>query len=416
VALPYSLLLILPFFYLVFKNRRKLHLLVISAGFICIFGGFSYIRNLIQANNPLFPLDFKLFGSTLFKGVLDSATYRVHFKPDDYKLSKLLFHEGLGAQTLLFIFPAVFLSLPVAFLRRRQSFNFNLAYFLSLPVLIYLVYIFIIPLPNARYLYSLLGVGVVSGLYLFNALNIPVKITRILVFICLLASIPELAKKKELFLALLLCCLLLASLTLIKKAILKIKKVRLVFVFISLIISLACLVFLDRDYISNEYSRYITMRKYSGFWPDATSAWLWLNQNTKRDNIAYAGRPVPFPLYGTNLKNNVYYVSVNAIEPAKLHFFTDSSYRWGYDFLSLHKSLEEKGNYRGNAEYPVWLNNLSKRNTSYLFVYSLHQTRDIEFPLEDSWAKKNPDIFELAFENNSVHIYKIKITKDCKLG
>jgi hypothetical protein len=149
------------------------------------------------------------------------------------------------------------------------------------------------------------------------------------------------------------------------------------------------------------------MVKYSGFWPEATMAWDWLNRNTKNNNIAYVGRPVPFPLYGTNFKNNVYYVSVNKIEPAKVHYFPNSYYRWGYDFLELHKNLEAEGNYRSQANYTIWLNNLMRRNTDYLFIYSLHQTKDIQFPLEDMWAKNNPDKFTLVFINRTIHIYKI---------
>ena len=149
------------------------------------------------------------------------------------------------------------------------------------------------------------------------------------------------------------------------------------------------------------------MVKYSGFWPDATKAWAWLNKNTDSANVAYTGRPVPFPLYGSNFKNNVYYASVNRIDPAKLHYFSGSDYKWGADFRELHKNLEEKNNYRGNADYPAWLNNLFKRNTDYLFVYSLHQIEGIEFPLEDRWAMGNPGRFTLVFSNDTVKIYKI---------
>jgi hypothetical protein len=149
------------------------------------------------------------------------------------------------------------------------------------------------------------------------------------------------------------------------------------------------------------------MVKYSGFWPDATKAWDWLNRNTQGNNIAYVGRPVPFPLYGTNFKNCVFYVSVNKKDPVKLHYFLDSHYEWGYDFLSLHQNLEKDGNYRAEANYSVWLNNLIKRKTDYLFIYSLHQTKEIIFPLEDKWAKENPQRFKPVFTNETIHIYKV---------
>ncbi|MFH1269718.1 MAG: hypothetical protein ABIH75_01485, partial [Candidatus Omnitrophota bacterium] len=135
--------------------------------------------------------------------------------------------------------------------------------------------------------------------------------------------------------------------------------------------------------------------------------WDWLNKNTQGDNIAYTGRPVPFPLYGTNFKNNVYYVSVNKTEPVKLHYFPDSRYNWGYDFLSLHRNLEADGNYRAGADYSAWLNNLIQHNIDYLFIYSLHQTKDIIFPLEDQWARGNASKFNPVFTNQTIHIYRI---------
>ena len=160
-------------------------------------------------------------------------------------------------------------------------------------------------------------------------------------------------------------------------------------------------------YKKNEFSRYHKMVKYSGFWPDAAKAWDWLNNETTGNNIAYAGRAVPFPLYGSGLKNNVYYASVNMIQPAKLHYFNNSKYEYGPGFESLLKTIEQDNNYRGHPDYNIWLDNLGKANTDYLFVYSLQQTKTTIFPLEDSWAKLHADRFKLIFTNNTINIYKI---------
>lgn len=92
-------------------------------------------------------------------------------------------------------------------------------------------------------------------------------------------------------------------------------------VFLVSVFIICILMLIERDYIRNEYPRYIKTVKYSGFWPDAAEAWNWLNSNTTGNNIAYVGRPVPFPLYGSNFKNNVYYVSVNRIDPANRIIF-----------------------------------------------------------------------------------------------
>jgi len=400
VALPYSLLLFIPFVYYAVKNRKKAYLFLVAVLAIASLGGFSYIRNFLETGNPLYPLNLNLLGVNIFKGVIERGVYSIHFKQEDYALGKLLFHEGLGLQTLIFILPAVFLAGSVALLKERKALNLILAYFLILPFLIYLVYRFAIPLPNTRYLYPLLGVGMVVGFYTAKLFNIPRYILNVLVVICVLASISELARRQELVVSLILAAALFFLLPYLIKYIPRI-------IIPSVIVVLLGLVILNNDYIKNEYPRYIKMERYSGFWPDATRAWDWLNNNTIRDNIAYAGRPVPFPLYGSNFKNNVYYVSVNRQEPAKLHYFPNSRYCWGYDFSSLHKNLQDPGNYRWEADYNTWLGNLLERNTDYLFVYSLHQTKETEFPLEDNWARSNPAKFSQVFFNNTIRIYKV---------
>ena len=116
---------------------------------------------------------------------------------------------------------------------------------------------------------------------------------------------------------------------------------------------------------------------------------------------------MPFPLYGSNFKNNVYYISVNRTQPAKLHYFNNSKYEYIKGFESLLKSIEEENNYRGNADYNIWLDNLLKSGSDYLFVYSLQQTKTTIFPLEDNWARVNPDKFKLVFTNNTIHVYRI---------
>ncbi len=399
ICLPYGILLYLMFLFIIFKKKKHfLRYCVISIVIILIFGGFSYFRNFMLTGNPMYPLDFNLFGRTVFRGVMDMHTYRAHFNPADYNLSKLLFHEGIGLQSLLFILPFVFLALPVVWVKKKKGLDFSLAFFLMLPALIYLIYRFVIPLANTRYLYPLFGCGIIAGFYTLKSLNFWRKPLYILVLICVLASIPELAKRTELIYSVILSVSLFFLLPYL------LRKKALIFASVTFL----CLLPLSQKYyLKNEYPGYLKMVKYSGFWPDATHAWVWLNNNTTGNNVAYIGRPVPFPLYGTNFKNNVYYISVNKIEPAKLHYFANSRYGWGYDFMSLHDNLEAPGNYRSDADYSLWLKNLVNKRTDYLFVYSLHQTKDIVFPMEDKWASIHADKFNLVFKNDTIHIYKV---------
>ncbi|MBI3018794.1 MAG: hypothetical protein HYY61_02755 [Deltaproteobacteria bacterium] len=409
LALTYSALLFAPFLFLYFKNYKRTSLaLPISILIIIGLGGFSYIRNFIDTGNPMYPLDFKVLGQTIFKGVMDFATYSAHFTKEDYRLSKLLFHEGLGIQACLFILPSLFLALPISWMKQKKMLSPLFLYFLLLPFLMYLVYRFIIPLANTRYLYALFALGSIISLYTVKSLNIPKHIVKILVIISVIGSMFEIARKLELIISVIAAVFIFFLFPFVTKTAKQwILKNRLLCDGV-LGILLACMViFLEKNYVKHEYPRYITMENYSGFWPDATRAWNWFNNNTSENNIAYAGRPVPFPLYGTYFKNNVYYISINKTEPAKLHYFLNSRYQWGGDFSDLHQSLSEKGNYRADADYSVWLRNLLQKNTDYLFIYSLHQTKEIAFPLEDTWARDHSDQFNLVFSNETIRIYKV---------
>jgi hypothetical protein len=407
LALPYSVLLLAPFIYLACRKKVGLRLFCLGLALIAGFGGFSYLRCFIRIGNPFYPLDFKLFGMTIFKGVMDAASYAAHFEAKDYSLAKILFHEGLGAQTLLFILPAVFLALPVALFKRQARRDILTLYLFVLPLFLFLLWRFVLPMANTRYLYPALGIGMAVVFYLAGPLKIPAKIIKVIVVICVIASLAELARKQELIVSLILSA---ALFFLLPSILVRLKEIfrRHSVLFLALFLAFFALACLNQDYQKNEFRRYGQMVEYSGFWLEATEAWEWLNSRTTGNNIAYVGRPVPFPLYGTDFKNNVYYVSVNKTEPAKLHYFSGSHYHWGKDFLELHRNLEEKGNYRQEANYADWLANLTRRNSDYLFIYSLHQTKEIIFPLEDGWAKENPDKFELVFSNKIVHLYKIK--------
>ncbi len=407
-ALSYSIFILLPFLYLVFSGKHasiagKTGYIILFFLLAILFGCFSYFKNLILTGNPFYPLDVTMLGKAVFKGVIDKATFISRNEKGGYSLGKLLFHEGLGVQSLLIILPAAICALPLNLFKNKNK-GLLLNYILALPLLLYLDYRFILPIPNSRYLYPVLGIGMVVGFYILNSIEIPSKITKVIVVISIIASAFECARRIELGVSIALSFLLFIIFIIIFKY----KKLQSILfsrslVVIGILISLIVLQMLSFDYKKNEYKRYI---KYSRYWPEATLAWAWLNNNTVGNNIAYVGRPVPYPLYGTNLKNSVYYASINAFDPIHLHDLKNSRYRWD-SAENMHKSFEEPDNYRGNADYSVWLNNLYKRNTDLLFIYSLHQTKDVTFPIEELWAKAHADKFNLVFNNNTIRVYKL---------
>lgn len=407
--LTYSIFILLPFLYLVLSQKEasitdKIGYTTLFFLLVFIFGCFSYFRNFILTGNPFYPLDVTILGKTIFKGVIDKVTFAARNEQGGYSLAKLLFHEGMGIQSLLVILPGTILALPVNILRNKNK-DLFLNYIITLPLLLYLTYRFILPIPNSRYLYPVLGIGLIVGFYVLNSLKMPLKIIRIIVIISIIVSAFECVRRIELGISFALSFLLFIMFILF----LKYKRLRIILlskgvIIPSIFILLIVLQILFLDYKKNEYVRYV---KNSRYWPDATSAWVWLNNNTEGNNIAYVGRPVPYPMYGTNFKNNAYYVSVNSFEPIHLHDLKNSRYSWDNNAENMHRSFEEPNNYRGNADYSVWLNNLHKRKTDLLFIYSLHHTKDIKFPIEEVWVKNHPDKFNLVFSNKTIRIYKL---------
>jgi hypothetical protein len=251
-----------------------------------------------------------------------------------------------------------------------------------------------------RYLYPFLGAGFIVVAYAISLFNIPRKAIKVAVFICLVASAFELSGHLELISSIVLSCIIF----LLLKRILRIKHwVR--YALALFIITSLVLIPLNNNYNRYEFNRYLDNAPYP---KEDKFAWKWLNDNTLNSRIAYAGVPLIMPLYGTNFKNDVLYVSVNNVHPINLHYFPNAKFIWVKDYIAFQKSLENIDNYRQNPNYAIWLKNLLAEKIDFLVIYSFHeiQAREI-FPLEDTWAKNHPEVFNLAFVNPKVHIYKL---------
>lgn len=409
IAIPHVLMLCLFFFWMLlarFKKARPsqiiLFLAIFTAG-VLLTGGFSYVKNYFLTGNPLYPLNVKVLNLTIFKGILGGEF--LNTADNSFSLEKLLFHEGVGAGFLLFAIPGLILAV-MALLRKKTPHRPSLGFLFGVVIALYLVYRYGVGLPNARYLYPWFAVCFMLAIWGIGAFSINSKIIDYALIVCTLASTAELAKRTELITSFILSAIIFVLF-------LKIKRIKpfllakpAITFLIFFIFGAFLLQYLYMDYAKNEFSRYKLSQKKSGFWPEAIDGWIWLDQNTSGNKIAYVGRPVPFPLYGSSFKNDVFYVSVNNVFP-QLHYYKDSWYSCKGTSEDFHKVLMEPNNYRGKADYSQWLENLSDSGADYLFVYSLHQTKTIQFPIEDNWARQAPDKFSLAFTNSTIRIYKI---------
>jgi len=406
-AVIYGVFLVFPFLWVLFSHLKKSRLKKIS-GYIlifiaasCLLGGYSYLRNLYLTGNPIYPATIKFAGREIFHGVKEFASYRTQWTKEEFNLYKVLFSEGLGAQLIMFFLPALILSLPVLIIKKKIRADRGVVFILLLPALLLASFLIFMPQLWVRYAYNLLGIGYVAAMYISAMFNIPAIVIRILVCISVLASAGEMSGHAELAASMVLSLLLL----LICPRLLKLRFKPYVGA-ILLLLFFGGLWYLNINYNKYEFQRYLSNAPFPH---EDRQAWKWLDDNTQHSKIAYTGIPEVLPLYGTNFKNDVIYVSVNKVHPVHLHLFPKGHYIWDKDFIKMHKNLEEPGNFREHPDYAVWLKNLKEERADFLVVYSLRKVRDsVMFPLENTWAQEHPEHFSSDFSADTVNIYKFR--------
>ncbi|MCX5712791.1 MAG: hypothetical protein NTY47_07035, partial [Candidatus Omnitrophica bacterium] len=304
------------------KLNRLLAFIALFSMIVILTGGFSYIRNYFMTNNPLYPLNVKIHGLTVFKGVLGGEF--INNKDNVFSLTAFLFHEGVGSGFILFVIPGLILGL-IALFRKSVLHKPDLFFLFALIPLLYLFYRFGVAVPNIRCLYPWFAVCAIAAFWGIQQISIPDKVVRYGLCVCVLASMAESAKRLDLAYSFALSIVVFILFLNLKRILSFLKKKPALFIILFCLTGIILLQYEYIDYSKNEFKRYKISQKRSGFWPEAIDAWIWLDQNTTGNNIAYVGRPVPFPLYGSKLKNNVFYVSVNETRP-QLHAYKDSWY------------------------------------------------------------------------------------------
>jgi hypothetical protein len=401
----WSVSLIPLFLLFLYRNFKKVNLKNISFSLIIIllmlllFGGYSYVRTYILTGNPFYPLIINFLGKTIFPGLIDKASYsQLVVRWNEFHLRNMFFGEGLGAQFLLFIFPGSII--PLLFFKSvrkktREPLLYFLVFFMSAFML--WMYLFFIKAYWIRYIFPYLALGLITAVLFLDKFNWGKKYTTVVGFLAVLSSACELAHSKELIISLLLSFLVFTLFFLFRKNIIAFlgNKFILRFAIIFIAISVVPLYYLNDKYNREELSRYSLL--FKGKAPvekDISLAWIWLNENTgSGKKIAYTGRSEIYPLFGTQIKNDVLYVSLND-KPSLPHYYKDGFYRKERNFNS-------------------WKKNLKKQNIDYLFVALPHlinneSSNPEECPIEDKWAKSDPLMFSLVFNNSKAKIYSVK--------
>ncbi|MEW6009467.1 MAG: hypothetical protein AB1629_07530 [Candidatus Omnitrophota bacterium] len=381
------------------KKISKSPAVILSIMFLAvvIFGSFSYLRTFILTGNPFYPVRLNLFGKTILPGFIDKMSFSKLFVPwEEFSLKNMFFGEGLGLQFIAFIFPGTFIPFLVYLMRFRkinnQDYLKRLLVFVA-PLIMLCLYLFYIKAYWIRYFFPYLGMGLISAAVFLNDFEKGKKYITIFGSIAIFSSAAELAHRKELIISLILSIMLFLFLFAKRKSFsLIIKNQFLKLISISMIIIVGMLILLNADYNKNKFNRYPSLfkGKESGE-RDIAYAWKWLNENThKGKRVAYTGRSESYPLFGSFLKNDVYYISLNS-KPPIVHYYPD-------------------GLYRKERDLKRWLINLKDKKIDYLFIalpYSVsnESSNPKEFPIEDTWAKEHSNIFKLVFVNTKSRIY-----------
>ncbi|MEK7172648.1 MAG: hypothetical protein AAB740_01565, partial [Patescibacteria group bacterium] len=292
-ALPFAALLVIVFLFvcavILARNMGGLDksspysiskialFLGIGAVLIIIFGGYGYIRNFFQTGNPFYPMEIVIFGKEIFKGIFEKANYLCRVKASDYAVTKILFSEGMGAGIILFLIPG-YLMAVYKFIKSLELRTWNLEEIpssklqapssksllvLLIPPALFLIWRYLIPLANLRYIYAAVAIGYAAAFIAMPQKKPYTTIVRILVAVCLLASAGELAKRQELIFGLFLSIVLFFIFRKIFQRAVDLKAKHWLIIVLALIPIAAIL---NADYNKNEFKRYVSMVKYSGFW------------------------------------------------------------------------------------------------------------------------------------------------------
>jgi hypothetical protein len=244
-------------------------------------------------------------------------------------------------------------------------------------------------------------VGLVSSVIFITRLPKGEKYFWFAAFVSIFASAFELAHRYELVFSILLSLALFIALFVYRKQLAAFYKSQgfSKAVFAGLVFIALGLVYLNGRYDQDEFSRYpSTFSKKEAWQLDIARAWQKLNEVTgSGSRVAYTGRQEFYPLFGSKLKNDVKYVSVNTKETSL------------YD--------HPDGLCRKVKDFTAWRENLRKELIEYLFIaLPFPDNRESEdptrFPVEDDWAGAHPENFQLLYSNSLSRIYKVTIPSE----
>ncbi len=148
--------------------------------------------------------------------------------------------------------------------------------------------------------------------------------------------------------------------------------------------------------------------------------------------MAYTGINLPYPLAGSHLANTVFYVNIDSHRSWRFDQYAAAYQRGSMGAGDAAPLARPSGvllpaagadavrpRFERRAGDPeAWKVNLKRAQIRYLFVSTLdpyeidyvwHNAQG--FPIEDEWARRDPQEFRLAYANDEVRIYELTLAK-----
>ena len=407
-----------------------------------------YVRNWAIAGSPIYPATLKVAGMTIARGAFTrEAMNNSVFHTTNFGLFPAMAGHAFGAPLLLFWIPCALLGTASILTRRR---GWPGGYVLAVPVLMIPLYWFGLPDNiDSRFLLPAVAVltvplafafgtnekwnACVQGLYLAGMLWILVGMNAVI-----RASVPWymegwLSLRGLVNVRYFVLFAGLAAFAAISWRITARAPDRRIPIMVGVAALSSAGVAIGSDVWCAPYRCELLQLSSPFIRSTVLNGWDWVTHNTGDVTFAYTGNNLPYPLFGEQLRNRVYYVNIDRHLSWRFHDYARARSRPGAARPSspLARSSgqlmparqppgpfddESRPRYERIEGYrDAWLQNLNSLGVDYLFVSALsayeiddvwHNARGL--PIEDEWAQGDPSAFTLAYENPDVRIYAVR--------
>ena len=446
IGLVYGLVLVFLLIGIVWHQAKARETKFLKAAWVSLLGvlltgSFFYIRNWINAGNPLFPVEVSFLGVHFFEGyegsnvqeyltttsllanftTIDSIKNFVHlyfFKTGPYGILSIALPPILLCTAFVIYFWNKLLK------KRKLTHQFWMLSALALGTMLYFYLYIKAPyterdlLPNIRYSLPFLIMGSITIGY-FASMRKMLRKAFLLssVLFCaysftqLIISSPELIPSTGRFLvdyallweykvyvlfASIFCIFLLSSLVALTRSIERTRKAKCRYLFLVSVLFLTSSIGFalinfahsEREVLMQHTSEYWLSDEYELKILNIVEAAEWLDSNAVHAKVAYTGFNYHYHLFGRDLSREVDYVNINDCTNCRYIDYKDS-----------------EGSIRRDPSYEDWYENLKSQEKEYLVVNPVITEEVWNYEFE--WINENPEHFEQVFNLNDIYIYKI---------